>query len=65
VDPRAAIDAPRTTKGRACGHDRQQFYYGDEISFHGGAGEVKVTEGLFSFVALDENHRPRPMKRPV
>ena len=25
--------------------------------------EVKVTEGLFTFVALDENHRPRPVKR--
>ena len=24
-----------------------------------GAHEVKVTEGLFTFVALDENHRPR------
>jgi len=26
-----------------------------------GAREVKVTEGLFTFVALDENHRPRPI----
>ena len=26
-----------------------------------GACEVKVTEGLFTFVALDENHRPRPL----
>ena len=26
-----------------------------------GATEVKVTEGLFTFVALDENHRPRPV----
>lgn len=26
-----------------------------------GAAEVKVTEGLFTFVALDENHRPRPI----
>ena len=25
--------------------------------------EVKVTEGLFTFVALDENHRPRPVER--
>ena len=25
--------------------------------------EVKVTEGLFTFVALDEQHRPRPVKR--
>jgi acyl-CoA thioesterase YciA len=24
-----------------------------------GATEVKVTEGLFTFVALDEGHRPR------
>src|SRR6478735_4931139 len=24
-----------------------------------GAEQVKVTEGLFTFVALDENHRPR------
>ena len=24
-----------------------------------GATELKVTEGLFTFVALDENHRPR------
>jgi len=22
---------------------------------------VKVTEALFTFVALDENHRPRPL----
>ena len=28
-----------------------------------GAEEVKVTDGLFTFVALDENHRPRPVKR--
>ena len=28
-----------------------------------GATEVKVTEGLFTFVALDENHQPRPVKR--
>ena len=26
-----------------------------------GASEVKVTEGLFTFVALDERHRPRPV----
>jgi acyl-CoA thioesterase YciA len=26
-----------------------------------GATEVKVTEGLFTFVALDENNRPRPV----
>lgn len=23
--------------------------------------EIKVTEGLYTFVALDENHRPRPL----
>ena len=28
-----------------------------------GREEVKVTGGLFTFVALDENHRPRPVKR--
>ena len=27
-----------------------------------GATEVKVTEGLFTFVALDEKHRPRPIE---
>ena len=27
-----------------------------------GRQEVKVTEGLFTFVALDENHQPRPVK---
>jgi acyl-CoA thioesterase YciA len=27
----------------------------------GGAREVKVTEGLFTFVALDAAHRPRPL----
>jgi acyl-CoA thioesterase YciA len=26
-----------------------------------GATEVKVTEGLFTFVALDEKHHPRPV----
>lgn len=26
-----------------------------------GETEVKVTEGLFTFVALDENHRPRAL----
>jgi acyl-CoA thioesterase YciA len=26
-----------------------------------GQQEVKVTEGLFTFVALDENHRPRAL----
>ena len=28
-----------------------------------GMTEVKVTEGLFTFVALDDNHHPRPVKR--
>ena len=28
-----------------------------------GRHEVKVTEALFTFVALDENHQPRPVKR--
>jgi len=28
-----------------------------------GTREVKVTEGLFTFVALDEHHQPRPVKR--
>jgi acyl-CoA thioesterase YciA len=28
-----------------------------------GAREVKVTEGLFTFVALDEDNRPWPVKR--
>jgi len=28
-----------------------------------GMTEVKVTEGLFTFVALDENHQPRPVRR--
>ena len=28
-----------------------------------GETEVKVTEGLFTFVALDENHHPRPVKQ--
>ena len=27
-----------------------------------GATEVNVTEGLFTFVALDEKHRPRPVE---
>ena len=27
-----------------------------------GTRQVKVTEGLFTFVALDENNRPRPVK---
>lgn len=26
-----------------------------------GATEIKVTEGVFTFVALDSNHRPRPV----
>ena len=26
-----------------------------------GATDIKVTEGLFTFVALDEQHRPRPL----
>lgn len=30
-----------------------------------GATEVKVTEGLFTFVALDEQYRPRPVDRPA
>jgi acyl-CoA thioesterase YciA len=28
-----------------------------------GTTEVKVTEGLFTFVALDANNRPRPLER--
>jgi acyl-CoA thioesterase YciA len=27
-----------------------------------GTREVKVTEGLFTFVALDDNNRPRPVR---
>ena len=27
-----------------------------------GATDIKVTEGLFTFVALDEQHRPRPVE---
>jgi len=27
-----------------------------------GLEDVKVTEGMFTFVALDENHRPRPVR---
>ena len=30
-----------------------------------GASQVKVTEGLFTFVALDEQHRPRPVDQPA
>jgi acyl-CoA thioesterase YciA len=30
-----------------------------------GAREVKVTEGLFTFVALDEDNRPQPVTRGV
>ena len=26
-----------------------------------GASQIKVTEGLFTFVALDDQHRPRPL----
>jgi len=29
-----------------------------------GATEVKVTEGLFTFVALDANHQPRAVDQP-
>jgi acyl-CoA thioesterase YciA len=36
----------------------------DVIATRGrGAEEVRVTSGLFTFVALDENHRPRPIVR--
>jgi acyl-CoA thioesterase YciA len=28
-----------------------------------GMTHVRVTEGLFTFVALDENHQPRPVRR--
>lgn len=31
----------------------------------GGDRQVKVTEGLFTFVALDEQHRPRAVDGPV
>ncbi|MGZ8998430.1 MAG: acyl-CoA thioesterase [Allosphingosinicella sp.] len=30
-----------------------------------GATDVKVTEGVFTFVALDEQHRPRAVDAPV
>ena len=30
-----------------------------------GATNVKVTEGLFTFVALDENNRPRAVEQPT
>ena len=36
----------------------------DVIATRGrGEQEVRVTSGLFTFVALDENHRPRPIVR--
>ena len=28
-----------------------------------GASQIKVTEGLFTFVALDDQHRPRPLPK--
>jgi acyl-CoA thioesterase YciA len=28
-----------------------------------GREKVKVTSGVFTFVALDENHQPRPVRR--
>lgn len=28
-----------------------------------GATDIKVTDGLFTFVALDDQHRPRPVDR--
>lgn len=28
-----------------------------------GVESIKVTEGTFTFVALDDNHRPRPIER--
>jgi acyl-CoA thioesterase YciA len=31
------------------------------IAERNGGELVKVTEGLFTFVALDEHHRPRPL----
>ena len=31
----------------------------------GGARQIKVTEGLFTFVALDAQHRPRPVDQPA
>ena len=31
---------------------------------HRGQQQIKVTEGLFTFVALDENNRPRPVESP-
>lgn len=33
-------------------------------SREGGAREVKVTEGVYTFVALDENQRPRALNAP-
>ena len=30
-----------------------------------GRQQIKVTEGLFTFVALDENHRPRAVDAPT
>lgn len=30
-----------------------------------GEQQIKVTEGLFTFVALDENHRPRAVDQPA
>ncbi|ODU22211.1 MAG: acyl-CoA thioesterase [Sphingomonas sp. SCN 67-18] len=32
-----------------------------EVIADRGSEDVKVTSGLFTFVALDENHRPRPL----
>ena len=32
---------------------------------NGGESQVKVTNGLFTFVAIDENAHPRPVDRPA
>ena len=51
VDERSGVDR-RAPRDRRDGEERRSRVEGEQI---------KVTEGVFTFVAIDENGKPRPV----
>ena len=61
-DPACTTSSRSTPRSSGSAAPRSRSASRSIASRDRGRDEVKVTEGLFTFVALDENHRPRPVK---
>ena len=64
MDIAAGITASRRARGPVATVAIEAMKFLAPIHRDLGATEVKVTEGLFTFVALDAEHRPRPIDQP-